>query len=71
MNWLKRCWSVAALAVLCFPLAGEAGLTRAIAVDGGNRVAVELSWTFEQAPSACLILPERVPTVFPRWEHYR
>lgn len=61
MNRMKRCWSVAALAALCLPLVGEADLIRAIAMDGEARVVVELSWIFDQAPSACLILEERVP----------
>ncbi|NLF21955.1 MAG: hypothetical protein GX590_02230 [Lentisphaerae bacterium] len=70
MNWLKRCWLVAALAALCLPLAGSAGLTRAIVMDGGSRVAVELSWAFDQVPSACLILEERVPAGW-RLDGYR
>ena len=70
MNGLIRCWLVAALTALCWPLAGSAGLTRSIAQDGGSRVEVELAWTFDQAPSACLILEERVPAGW-RLDGYR
>lgn len=41
-----------------------AGVNRTVVSDAGGRLVVDLAWSFESAPSSCLILEERLP---PGW----
>ncbi len=53
--------SLAVAILFALPMMAFADVHRSVDVTDDDRIAVELSWFFDGAPDACLIVEERIP----------